>query len=344
MMSPAPDTSPELYWVNNVLHTAEWSGGLKPVARTLHGYEGADALKDFLTGMARAKVQIVHVELASEKDYLKPDFIKTWTNVTSSSPSLLYAYAHPDSPKLPADARLSSAEVNANYAKEDASLKWLTEDYLPANAGSHFVASSDFEHMTPPANGYSISVPALQTALSDWLRTWGINTFPPNYLLADGHYLSMAEAFQVMTDSLAEFDRTGKLPQSVKVVRVYGPIGLQPGHGPNNGVLSMARIAKECSTIAPALHDETADPMPHNSIPPGFVIDKIPMTSAQFLRMMAQAIVNPVPDAQLNLKMTYMFTGVSQLMPKTRSITDAGATWTFKPAPIEVPGVSQAAR
>jgi hypothetical protein len=60
--------------------------------------------------------------------------------------------------------------------------------------------------------------------------------------------------------------------------------------------------------------------------------------------MMAQAIVNPVPDAQLNLKMTYMFTGVSQLMPKTRSITDAGATWTFKPAPIEVPGVSQAAR
>jgi hypothetical protein len=336
LLSPVPNSSAELYWANNILHTAEWSGGVKPVNRTVHGYEGADGLKVFTANLTRAKVQIVHMELGSEKDYLKPDFVKTWFSVTSSSPSLAYAYAHPDNPTLPAEAKLSAEETNAAYAKEDAALKWLAQDFFPANAGSHFVSSSDFEHMTSPATGYSISVTALNAALTDMLAKWGNDTFPPNFLLADGHYLSMAEVFQVMADCLAEFDRTGKLPRSVKVVRVYGPIGLQPGHGPNVGELSVARIAKECTEIAPRLHDETADPMPHNSIPPGFIIDKIGLTSAQFLRMMAQAMVNPVPDAQVRIRMTYMFTAVSELLPRTRTMLDTGAAWTFKPAPLDI--------
>ena len=196
--SPVPNTSPELYWANNLLHTSEWSGGTTPVVRTIHGYEGADAIKEFTAGITRSRVQIVHMELASEKDYLKADFVKTWTSPTSSSPSLAYAYAHPNSPKLPADAKLSADEVKAIYGKEDAALKWLIGDYFPANAGSHFIASSDFARMTPPATGYSIQVVALQAALSTMLARWGNDTFPPNYLLVDGHYLSLADLFQVM--------------------------------------------------------------------------------------------------------------------------------------------------
>jgi hypothetical protein len=234
---------------------------------------------------------------------------------------------------------LSADEVNAAYAKEDAELKWLTEDYFRSNAGSHFLASSDFERMTPPSTGYSISVAALQPALSKMLAKWGNDTFPPNYLLADGHYLSLADLFQVMTDALAEFDRTGKLPQSVKVMKVYGPIALQPSHGPNVGELTVARIAKECSEIAPRLHDDKADPMPHNSVPPGLIIDNTAINSAQFLRLMAQAMVNPAPDTKLGIRMTYMYNAISELLPRTRAITDTGAAWTFKPAPLEAPGV-----
>ena len=337
--SPIPNSSPELYWANNILHTSEWSGGHSGV-RTLHGYEGVDTVKGFAATIDRSKVQIVHMELASEKDYLKADFAKSLFAATSSSPSLAFAYAHPDSPKVPAEARLSTEEVNAAYAKEDAVLKWLTEDYFPSNAGSHFLASSDFQRMTPPSTGYSISVAALQADLSKMLAKWGNDTFPPNYVLADGHYLSLAELFQVMTDALAEFDQTGKLPQSVKVIRVYGPIALQPSHGPNIGELTIARIVKECSEIAPRLHDDKADPIPHNSIPPGLVIDTTAINSAQFLRLMAEAMVNPVPDTKLRIRMTYMYTGVSELIPRTRAITDTGASWTFKPAPLEVPGVS----
>jgi hypothetical protein len=338
LASPAPNTSPELYWANNILHTSEWSGGsVAPIVRTIHGYETLDALKEFAAKMIdRSRVQIVHMDLASEKDYLKDDFVKTWSSPTSYAPSLAYAYAHPDSPKVPAEARLSAAEVNAAYAREDAALKWLAEDYFAANPGSHFIASSDFERMTPPSNGYSISVAALTTALRDVLAKWGNDTFPPNYVLADGHYLSEAEVFQVMTDALAEFDRTGKLPQSVKVVRVYGPMWIQQGHGPNVGELSVASIAKECSEIAPRLHDETADPVPHNAIPSGVKVEDTVLNSAQFLRLMAEAMVNPSREAKLRVKMTYMFTGATEMYPRTRNIVDTGATWTFKPAPLEV--------
>jgi hypothetical protein len=193
--------------------------------------------------------------------------------------------------------------------------------------------------MTPPSTGYSISVAALQTDLSKMLAKWGNDTFPPNYLLTDGHYLSLADLFQVMTDALAEFDRTGKLPQSVKVMKVYGPIALQPSHGPNVGELTVARIAKECTEIAPRLHDDKADPMPHNSVPPGLIIDNTAINSAQFLRLMAQAMVNPAPDTKLGVRMTYMYNAISELIPRTRAITDTGAAWTFKPAPLEAPGV-----
>jgi hypothetical protein len=169
------------------------------------------------------------------------------------------------------------------------------------------------------------------------LAKWGNDTFPPSYLLADGHYLSLAETFQVMTDSLAELDRTGKLPQSVKVVRVYGPGEMVQGHGPNIGDVSVASIAKQCSQLAPVLHDEKADPMPHNMIPPGVLLDGIAVNSAQFVRLMAQAMVSPSPEAKLRVRMTYMFPAVAEVYPKTRPMEDVGATWTFKPAPLEAP-------
>jgi hypothetical protein len=336
LMSPEANTPPELYWANNVLHTSEWSGGWSNFVRTLHGYEDVAALKDFAAKIDRSKVQIVHMELGSEKDYLKPDFVKSYSAPTSSSPSLAYAYAHPDSPKLPAEARLSAAEINAMYGKEDAALQWVTGDLFAANPGDRFVASSDFAQMTPPSYGYSIPMAALQAAVKKMLTKWGNDTFPPEYLVADGHYLSMAETFQVIDDGLAEFDRTGKLPQSVKVAKVYGPIALQRGHGPNEGEVSVATIAKECSQIATSLHDQTADPIPHNVTPPGVVIDNTGLTTAQFLRLMAEALVNPVPDAKLKIRMEYMTTAVSQLFPKDRMLSDTGAGWTFKPAPLEV--------
>jgi prepilin-type processing-associated H-X9-DG protein len=191
--------------------------------------------------------------------------------------------------------------------------------------------------MALPSTGYSISVAALNTALSDMLSKWGNDTYPPNYLFADGHYLSLAETFQVMADALAELDHTGKLPQTVKVARIYGPVTMVQGHGPNVGDVSVSSIAKKCSEIDPRLHDDSADPIPMNTVPAGVEVDGIAMNSAQFLRLMAQAMVNPSPETRLRVRMTYMYSAVVQAFPKVRPLEDTGAIWTFKPAPLEAP-------
>ncbi len=329
LMSPVPEASPDLFWADNILRSSESGGGGGHVIR---GYDGSGGLKDFMGKLDRSKIRILHMELGSEKDYLKPDFAKT-----ALSASLSYAYAHPDNPTLPADARLTSDEVNAAYAKEESTLKWMVTDYFPANPGSSFVSSSDLQRMTPPSTGYSLSVETLRAELKQTLADWGNDTFPPSYIRIDGHYLSLADTFQVMTDALADFDRTGKLPETVKIAGTYGPIGMPNGHGPNIGDVTVASVAKVCSDLTKRLHDETANPMPKNTVPSVVAVDGIAMNAAQFLRLMAQAVVDPVPDAKLRVRMTYMYPGTAEIFPKTRAKEDTGSTWTFKPAPLQNP-------
>jgi hypothetical protein len=50
---------------------------------------------------------------------------------------------------------------------------------------------------------------------------------------------------------------------------------------------------------------------------------------------MAAAILNPSPEAKLNIRMTYEFMGVGQLVPRTRPDPDDGFIWTLKPAQIK---------
>jgi hypothetical protein len=334
IVSDVPEASPELFWADNVLRSSESAGNGD---RVLHGYDGPSAIKDFASKLDRSKLRIFHMEVGSDLDYLKPDFTKT-----PLSPTLTYAYAHPDNPQVPAEDRLSADEVNAAYAKEESSLDWLITSFFTANTGSRFVSSGDLRRMTPPSSGYTISVDTLRSAVKNSLAIFEQSTYLPPFITAGSQYLSLAEAFQVMTDALAEFSRTGKLPKTVHVDRIYGPIGMPMGHGPNVGEVTVASVAKVCAQLAAGLHDETGYPMPKNTIPPIVAVDEIRMNAAQFLSLMGQALQDPTPEAKLQVKMKYMFPGTAEVFPKTRALEDVGATWTFKPAPLAAPGSTQA--
>lgn len=327
-MSPIPETAPELFWQDDVLRSSETSGAI----RVVHASDGADAMKTMIGKADRSRIHVIHVELASEQDYLQPDFVKG-----NEFPPLKYAYAHPGSPRLQPDVLLPAAGVDAAYAKEDALLKWLAEDFFPANPGSRVVSSAELMRMAVPSTGFSISVAGMRTALADFLETAGNNTVVPPIFRADGHYLSLANMFQVLTDALAEFNRTGKFPESVKVAQVYGPVRLLLGHGPNEGEVSVASVARVCAQIDAGLHDDSPGQYPKNAIPVSVSVDGIQMNPAQFLRLMALALAAPSPDAKLKVKMLYPYTGLVISYPKTRVFTDAGFGWTLKPAPLEIP-------
>jgi hypothetical protein len=330
LVSPVPDSSPELYWQDGVLRTTEGSDG---VVRVLHTDEGPEGLQKALSSVARSRIRIVHVEFGDDDNYIQPWWLR-------GHAPLRYAYEHPQQPQVPHEALRPAAGIEAAFAKEDAAMKWLLEDFLQANPGSRFVSSTDLQRMTPPAAGYRLSVSNLQSALAGMLQRWGNDTFPPPYLLADGRYLSLADLFQVMTDALAGLSSSGKLPESVEVDQVYGPLRTLMGHGPNAGEVTVADIAHTCAEIAPRLHDHTASPVPKNTIPSGITVGEININAAQFLRLMAAALVTPSPDAKFRVKMTYLSPGTAVLIPKTRALIEMGGAWTIKPAPLELPGTA----
>jgi hypothetical protein len=324
LMAPVPQTSPELYWQDNVLRSSEASSDL---LRLIHAYAGPAALQKVTEKVDRSRVHIVHVELGDEQNYLQPEFVKS-----PEFPALQYAYNHPASPQLPADVLRAKADVDAAYANEDALLAWITEKFLPAESGSRFVSSADLRHMVEPALGFSVSMDGLKTALAEFMKEWGTDTYAPPLFAAEGHYLSRAELFQVMADALAEFHKTGQFPRSLQVMPVYGPVRLLTGHGPNVGEVSVATVAALSAEIAPKLHDQSQGAVPKNAIPIAITVEGAILNPAQFLRLMAGAILNPVPEAKLNIRMTYEFIGVGQLLPRTRPDMDDGFIWTLKPA------------
>jgi len=331
LVSPAPDTSPELYWQDNFLHSSEGSDG---VLRLAHASDGPEGIQGILSGLARSRIRIIHLELGSEDDYVQP-----WWTKQGHTP-LRYAYEHPEHPQIPSEAVREPERVEATQAKQEAVLHFLVDNFFPANLGSRFVSSTDLEGMTPPNAGFSVSIANLRSALSALLQKWGNDTFPPPFVFADGHYLSLANLFQVMTDAWTEFNRAGELPSSVQVIPVNGPLITLMGHGPNAGEVTVADIAAVCPPISQRLHDQTESPVPKNAIPSGITAAGINMNAAQFLRLMAAAIVTPDPQAKFRVKMTYLSAGTAMLVPKTRPLVDMGGAWTIKPAPIVAAGAN----
>jgi len=325
-ISPMPNTAPELYWQDNVLRVSEASETI----RLVQAHDGVEAMKKLVDHAGRSTIHVVQVELASEQNYLTPEFTHGL-----SYPPLKYAYEHVQSPNLPKDALRRTNEVDAAYAREESLLKWLTDDLMPADPGSRFVSSTDLSAMVAPGTGFTISMAGLRSALTEYLERWGNDTFPPAIDRIDGHYLSMAEEFQMLADALAEFHRTGKLPDSVKVTPVYGPIRVLTGHGPNEGEISVDAVARIAAALAKELHDQSPGAVPKNTIPIGIPVNGAMLNPAQFLKLMAQAVLNPSPEAKLNIRMSYEFSGAGTLLPKSRPAGDSGFVWTLKPAEIE---------
>ena len=327
IMAPEAGTAPEVYWQDDVLRISE----VVPPVRTVQAVDGVDALKAMLDKVNRSTVHVLQVQLGGAENYLKPEFAKSAPNAP-----VQYAYDHPESPKLPAEARRSDAEVAAGWAKEDALLNWLTGDYFPANPGSRFVSTADISQMAGASAGFSVSSEGLRAAVSEALEKLGNDTHPFGYLRVDGHYLSLAELFQAMTDELGEFHRTGKLPASVKVVKVYGPFRLVTGHGPNAGEVTAGDIEQTCADIASSLHDDTATGVPRNSVPPLLKINGMDLNPAQMIRLMGEALASPDPGTKLPVRMIYMLSEAGTILPKTRPLWDTGFVWSLKPAPLSL--------
>lgn len=332
-MSPVPNAPPELYWQDNFLRFSESSGTENQMFRAS---AGADACKTVLSKIDRSRIRLVHIELGSDRNYLAGMFTRG-----EYYPPVRYAYDYPDNPKLPSQALQSPADVDKAYANEDATLRWLTEELLPGKSDVHFVSASGLRGMTKPATNFTVSVNVLRSALQQMLAAWGDQPTPPKYLAVEDHYLSRAEMFEAFASALAELDRSGKLPQSVRIVPVLAPLDVLKDQT-TSGEVSAAAVAHTAAAFVSQLHDQTAAATPHNVIPTKITMQGTDLTPPQFLRLMAEALVAPSPEAKLQIKSEQMFSGPDELFYKTRIMRDMGGLWTRKPAVLDTAVLSRA--
>jgi hypothetical protein len=334
MMTTGPASSSELYWDDNMLRLSQTSDADLHVVRA---DDGPAAIQKLMGGLYRNRVRIVQVELSDQRMYLQPQNAKG-----SLYPPLRIAYNYPNSPTLPKDAFRSGLEIDAAYARQDAVLGWLVNNYFPANTGCRFISNARLREMVEPSTGYRIPMADLIKGVQNYLKHWPAN-YPPVCLVAGKHYLSMADTFVALTDALAQLHREGKLPESVRLVKVYGPVPMDIDHGPVKGEVRAASVSAKCAELEGPLHDESWQSMPRNTIPTFVTVDGIKVNAAQFMRLMAQTILAPSPDTQLGVRMSYMFSTVGLMFPRTRATIEQGGTWTFKPAPLNL-AVLQAQR
>jgi hypothetical protein len=328
--SAEPTAPPELFWKDGILRTSESSGVDNQLYRANNG---AAAFSYVIKRLDRNRVRVIHIEIASERNYLTKAFKSDF-----AYPPTRYAYVHPDHPQLPAEALLGKAVVDAAFSREDELFNWLIDDFLPDHHGSRFVSNASLKKMTPPAWGYDLSVNALGAALKRVLMDWGDAPAPPKYLKVQDHYLSLAEMFQVMADALAEESRTGKLPQTVRVLQVHGPLEVVNDLTPVLGEVTAASVAQVAAGLVAKLHDDTWSPVPSNVIPARVKVDGLNLNPAQYLRLMAESLVAPSSDAKLKVRATNMFANQNILGMRTRAARDMGVTWTYKPAPLSLSG------
>lgn len=332
LMSPEPETSPEVYWQEGRLRLSDTSG--EPV-KILRADAGPRELQKAIAALDRSRIHVIRVELGDPRLYLRPEFEKN-----NPSP-LQYAYGNPKLPRLPPEAFRDPAEIEAAFGREVASMEWLAGQFLPANPGSRWISSADLAWMAQTSNGSDVPSDKLRRATQQMLTRWKfIGNHPPEYARADGEYFSLADMFQMLVSALATRQKTGMLPDAVRLNLLHGPLEMVDDQGPSVGTLNVADIARAAAALAPVLTQQDGTPVPDNVIPAWITVDEVRLNPAQFLRLLAEMFLSPGAEERLPVKTSQTLHAPALLFPSTRGIADSGSTWTLKPARLRSPEVA----
>ena len=329
-LSPVPDTAPEVFWQDGALRVSEYVGPDTRVAAS--ALDGSEHLRKFLEGLDRTHVHVVRVRLGDHRIYTKVPF-----GARNYTTPLEYAYDNPKNYSLPPDAVRSREQIDDAYAREEAAIRWLSEEFFAANPGSRFVSVSDLRGMAARGIASSVSRATIADAASNLLLEWKKLGAPPAFVRGGDEYFSLAETFLLLTSALAARHRAGALPLSVNLAPIYGPLETSDEPGAAGQVLTAGAVDAACAALIERLRDTRWKPVPDNSVPHLVSIGDTRVNAAQFLRLMATALPASSPDARVRIEPASMFSTVGETFPRTRSRLEMGATWTLKPARLGAP-------
>jgi len=324
-MSPEPTQVPEVFWMDDMLRLSDTSGA--PV-KVFMATDGPEALKKLLDGLDRSRPHVIRVRLADPRVYLKPGF----AGGRYTTP-LEWAYDNPKSAHLGADGLAPRETVDAAAAREQAVLTWLAATFFADNPGSRFISIADLKGAARTSVGSPVPFEAVKAAAATFLTQWeATGNYPPIAARAGDEYLSLADMFQLLAASLAQYQRDGRWPQSVTLQRVYGPLEMTDATGPVGEKVKVGDVVASAAALADRLNSQSWKPVPDNVIPTWVTVGQTKVNAAQFLFLMADALAAPGPGRVLTTRINYMFAATADAFPKSRPRQDLGAFWTLKPA------------
>ena len=329
-MCPEPIEAPEVFWRDNVLRISDTS---LTDNRPHSTDEGTEALQKYFAKLDRSHVRVIKLEIAPYKRYLT----KRADGSVVTDP-LEWLYYHPDSPLIPfqMNSMVTQTEIEAGFKKDEAVLKWLLDEFLPANPGSRFVSVHELPKLLlPPVT--QVTDAQLKELATNLNQQFSVLTMrSPEFGRSGSQYFTLAESFNLLAQALASYHKSGSLPTSVQLTPMYGPLNLSEAQGPRNGTVPVSAILDAASALAPKLSDTEWKTVPSNAVPVVIEVGSLHLNAAQFLRLMAQAYLDPRPERTLTVVPISLVSMASYMFPKNTPMSDLASAWTFKPAPIDV--------
>ena len=340
-VSPDPNTPPEVFWEDGALRLSDLS---KTDNRPHSTDDPLDTLKKAFGGLDRKEARVIALEFGSYRRYLakRPDGSILWDPME-------WMYYHPDHPDFPQTMKpyVTDPDLDKGYKNEEAVLNWLLNEYLPANPGSRFVSISDLRKMAGPELVSEVDwsqIKAMAADLDAQFRKHPVRT--SDYLRAGDHFFSNAEAFELMVQALAQVDKSGSPPPSLKPIPMSGPLEVPNDMGPIKGSVTVSDVLHAATALAPSLRNTDWKVIPDNAVPAYVQVGAVKVNSAQFLRLMASACFDFPPDKVLTISAIEAHSDLTFRYPKNTPTPDQGMGWTLKPAPLQfaVTGASAAGR
>ena len=159
--------------------------------KSLNLREGIDFAKGELAKLDRSRPNFVQAGFVSK-------YVYTVDNLNTSPTK--WAYAHPDSPQLPAEQINSQAKIESNYDTIFGALGYLVEDVIAKNPGSRFLSNANVVEIFGPDEYWKVSAETL-----DVLSRWSILKWtdrPPNYVSDGTEFYSLRDLFVLLVKAL----------------------------------------------------------------------------------------------------------------------------------------------
>jgi len=206
--------------------------------------------------------------------------------------------------------------------------------FMALEMGFQVVTMPDIYRMVQNHPAPTISREALRQAAQTLIQTMEASGYPPEYLTLGEAYYSLAEIFEGLARSLAEYHTTARLPDSVATHDLLGPT--EPfASQVASGSLPLEKVLEAAMAVTAALEDR---------LPARIEVNQQVVNPAEFLYLMAQAYETLTQGRTHSVSLRAIQPLPSPVMENQEAdpLTKL-QFWTFKPAiyAVEVTSVEQ---